>query len=298
MTLLEKINGLEVQGPVTLPSHGQKEWMEKRRAEKDAAFRLADEIALDCRTDREKLRGVLEKMARFPQYSAGNLLLIQAQKPDATYLADYSTWKDSGAFIRKGEQGINVIEAGGEYVKSDGSIGIRYNVKKIFDVSQIQNQNLIKDPDKEPMMLLKALIESSPCEIELKGSDIDPYLQVRFYKTDRQITVNRAGSPEEMFRELSREIAKALLSDNKDYEDLEQDTDFTAECASYVLCTRYGIEGDTKCFSALPEGFTGFDSSKVKAFLSRVRYTSGTLTQNIEKNLVKDLEKAEEMEAV
>ena len=51
----------------------------------------------------------LAAAARFHNYSFGNTLLILAQRPDATAVAGYQTWKSLGRQVNKGEKGIAIL---------------------------------------------------------------------------------------------------------------------------------------------------------------------------------------------
>jgi hypothetical protein len=57
----------------------------------------------------EALTQYLEVMARFRSYSFHNVLLIATQRPDASRVAGFNTWKSLGRFVRKGEKGIRII---------------------------------------------------------------------------------------------------------------------------------------------------------------------------------------------
>jgi len=48
-------------------------------------------------------------MSKFHDYSIGNLILIMLQKPDATRVAGFNTWKDLGRWVKKGEKGIAIL---------------------------------------------------------------------------------------------------------------------------------------------------------------------------------------------
>jgi antirestriction protein ArdC len=54
-------------------------------------------------------RRMLEVAARLPSYSPSNVLLIAVQRPDATRVAGYGTWKSLGRQVRKGEKGIAIL---------------------------------------------------------------------------------------------------------------------------------------------------------------------------------------------
>jgi DNA primase len=51
----------------------------------------------------------LDAAARFHTYSFRNVLLIQAQRPEATAVAGYETWKALGRQVSRGEPGIRIL---------------------------------------------------------------------------------------------------------------------------------------------------------------------------------------------
>ena len=57
----------------------------------------------------EKLREYLGAMARFHRYSWHNVMLIASQRPDATHVAGFNTWKHLGRFVKKGAKGIMIL---------------------------------------------------------------------------------------------------------------------------------------------------------------------------------------------
>ncbi len=57
----------------------------------------------------DKFRLFLGAMARFHDYSIGNLILIAIQKPDATHVAGFNTWKELGRWVKKSEKGIAIL---------------------------------------------------------------------------------------------------------------------------------------------------------------------------------------------
>lgn len=56
-----------------------------------------------------EFRNYLLAMSRFHRYSWGNQMLIWIQKPNATRIAGYNTWKDMGRYVKKGETGIAIL---------------------------------------------------------------------------------------------------------------------------------------------------------------------------------------------
>lgn len=57
----------------------------------------------------DRWRQMLIAAARFPTYSPSNVLLIAAQRPDATRVAGIRTWNNLGRRVIKGEHGIGIL---------------------------------------------------------------------------------------------------------------------------------------------------------------------------------------------
>ena len=60
--------------------------------------------------DSEKYQEYLRVMSKFYNYSFNNTLLIALQRPDATIIAGYNSWrKDFGRYVKKGEKAIKIF---------------------------------------------------------------------------------------------------------------------------------------------------------------------------------------------
>jgi len=57
----------------------------------------------------QRLVDYLKAMGKFHNYSLGNAILIGFQRPDATHVAGFRTWKRLGRHVKKGEHGITII---------------------------------------------------------------------------------------------------------------------------------------------------------------------------------------------
>ena len=51
----------------------------------------------------------LKTMSKFHNYSFNNVLLIALQKPEASLVAGYTTWKNLNRYVLKGEKGIRIL---------------------------------------------------------------------------------------------------------------------------------------------------------------------------------------------
>ena len=145
-------------------SFNKEEWAAQKKQERESAFAMIDETAQRMANDGSRFQSYLDVQARFDRYSVGNAVLITAQKADATQLSDFKGWKNNGVFIKKGESGIVLLEPGEEYTKEDGTVGVSYNSKKVFDISQttakVKDRPAMKRYER---LLLKAIIHNAPC---------------------------------------------------------------------------------------------------------------------------------------
>lgn len=113
----------------------KEEYAEKMKAEKEAVYQMADDTAKAIVSDPEKFKAFLDTQSRLDRYSAVNALLIFKQLPEASQLKNFDDWSKDNVKIQKGAKSISILEPV-EYAKRDGTTGISYNVKKVFDVSQ------------------------------------------------------------------------------------------------------------------------------------------------------------------
>ncbi len=97
----------------------------------------------------EELTRYLSMLAKFHKYSFGNVMLILSQRPDATHVAGFNTWKQMGRFVRQGEKGIVIIAPMAfrkqEKQPTDSDkpeTVLRFHGVYVFDVSQTDGQPL------------------------------------------------------------------------------------------------------------------------------------------------------------
>ncbi|MHB1698735.1 MAG: ArdC family protein [Acidobacteriaceae bacterium] len=101
----------------------------------------------------ETLAAYLAAMARFHNYSFGNIIAIARQKPDATRVAGYGTWREMGRFVKRGEKGIQILAPMiGFRRRADATeqepetkpqrVLIGFRVVHVFDVSQTEGVDL------------------------------------------------------------------------------------------------------------------------------------------------------------
>ena len=144
-------------------------WAAKKKAERDEVYALADATAEAVCADGGKFRDYLDVQAAFRNYSATNALLILATKPDARRLGDKDFWRDQGVYIKRQEfsRPIKIVESTGEYTRDDGSIGVSYNIKRVYDISQTTARTRAPQAvSHDARALLNALIYKRPAPVQ------------------------------------------------------------------------------------------------------------------------------------
>lgn len=256
----------------------KEKWVKRQQENRTQAYEML-ENATQKITNPDVFMSYLDVQSRFDRYSVSNALLVAYQMPEATRLCDSKTWKEQGAFIRKGESAIIILEPGKEFKRQDGSIGTNYNVKKIFDVSQTTAKQYPKTQKTYgERVLVRALVKQSPVPVEISDKVSEEVGTV--YQPDNKRILIRKGMPgDEIFRCLSREIAHAKL-DKGDYSREKCKT--AALAISFITCERFGIEPiPIKCNNL----FLGMDSKSIRKELSNIRSEANSITASIQKTL-------------
>lgn len=143
-------------------------------------------------TSGEEWAAMLEVAARFHRYSFRNTILIRIQRPDATRVAGFNTWKGLGRHVRRGEKGIAILapctyrrvsEPSGTIPAEseetgDAAQGVRvlrgFRVVHVFDVAQTDGEHDL--PDVAPELLAGAapegLFDALREQITARGFDV------------------------------------------------------------------------------------------------------------------------------
>lgn len=253
-------------------------WAAKKQAERENVYAMIDNYVHDMGVDGGVFQAYLDVQARFDLYSVSNAILIAAQCPEATKLADFDSWKASGVYVKRGQDAITILEPGREYKKDDGSRGVSYNVKKVFDISQTRaNQRPAPAVARDERLLLRALINDPVCQYVV-SSDLPENINVR-YEPERKILFVRPGlDAPTLFRGLAQELARAHM----DREGIDcESPDFVAYSVSYMLCKRNGVSVEGFSFDRLPESYSMMDAKALRAEVGVMRDVAGTITTNM-----------------
>ena len=260
----------------------KEDYAAKKQAEREALYQLVDDTAQYAVSCDDTFRLFLDVQAQFSRYSAVNSLLIMAQMPEATRLGGFDYWKARGGFIRSGQTGIAILEPGKEYEKEDGSTGVSYNIKKVFDASQVDTRKmqLTPPPQYDNRQLLKALINK--CPMRIRGVDELPNNTGATTTHEGDILVRKGLEFADTFRSIAYEMAQAELTTRLE---ISPNYAFAAYAATYILCAKYGVDTSDFDFASVDSVFAGMDAQEIKAELSQIHFAVDEITGRMAQNL-------------
>ena len=73
------------------------------------ARQIYDMQIRDVTTSEDKWKSILKLAGNLYRYEFDNILLIYAQRPQATLVADYDTWKKVDRYVMRGSKGIAIF---------------------------------------------------------------------------------------------------------------------------------------------------------------------------------------------
>ena len=253
-------------------------WAARKQAEREDVYAMIDTYTQDMGREGGLFQAYLDVQARFDLYSVSNAILIAAQCPEATKLADFDSWKASGVYVRRGEDAITILEPGKEYQRDDGSVGVSYNVRKVFDISQTRDtQRPASATVRDERLLLKALLNNAPCRFAI-SNELPEGINVTYEPKDHAIYVRQGLDATTIFRGLAQELARAHM----DRGGITcESPDFTAYSVSYMLCKRNGVSVEGFSFEHLPESYAGMNARVLRAEAGVMRDVAGSITADM-----------------
>lgn len=266
----------EQPAPQSNQSFDKEAWKQQKQEQREMVYSLIDDTAQTVAKDGTAFQKYLDVQSRFDRYSVANALLILAQKPDATRIADFDTWKEQGTYIRKKESGFFILEPGEEYQRDDGTVGISYNPKKMFDISQTGARKRETPSYPDDRTRIKALMDHAPVPIRI--SDTLPEGANALYLPEtREIHIRKGMDAGNIFRSLSQELAYAQM-DKGDGSYSRSNYVFHAYCVSYMLCKQYCVDTNGYRFDRAPKMLEGLKSQDIRNELSVIREAAGEIS--------------------
>ena len=285
--------------------------------------------------DSTRFKEYLQVMSKFHNYSFNNTLLIAMQKPDATFVAGYNSWKNLfGRQVARGAKGIKVLapspykikkevdkidpktnkpvtDKDGKPVKEETEITVpAFKVVSVFDVSQTEGKELptigvdeLTGDVEQYADFFKATEQASPVPVGFEK--IKSGAKGYYSQTDKRIAINEGMSELQNLKTLIHEIAHAKLHDidlnapAKEQADRpdRRTREVQAESIAYTVCQHYMLDTSDYSFAYVAEWSSGRELSELKASLETIRNTASELIKEIDKNFAELTQNKEQTQA-
>lgn len=269
----------------------------------------------------EKYQTFLATMAKFHKYSFNNTILIALQKPDATLVAGYTAWKTKfHRQVRKGEKGIQIIapvpvkeksakavheadlQAADAGVPEKEKIHQYFKAATVFDISQTEGAPLptigveeLSGQTENYSAMIDSLRALSP--VPVRFDEITSGAKGYFSQTEKEVVVKRDMSQLQTVKTLIHEIAHAVLHDRERLkaENLSKDRltkEVEAESVAFSVCTYFGLDTSEYSFPYIAGWSSSMEMNELKASMDTIRKTSGSIIEQMEKDLHREPERA------
>ncbi len=277
------------------------------RAERDTArdarlVQLHAQITagVQALADSDGWRAMLDTAAKFHRYSLGNQLLIAAQRPDATRVAGFTTWKALGRVVRKGERGIAILapcptrtpapatgtdaatgeDTGGQDTTEGGGVDpkatrragrARFRVAHVFDIAQTEGDPL---PEVAPVLLdgqaPAGLWDALTAQVHAHGYGVQRGAcgQANGYTdpTAGVVRVREDVTDAQAVKTLAHELAHIVCGHTTDlptYLTCRGRCEVEAESVAYIVTGAHGLDASSYTFGHVT-GWAGGNPDQVR----------------------------------
>ena len=260
----------------------------------------------------DQFRLFLSTMGKFHDYSIGNMILIMLQKPQATHVAGFNTWKELGRWVKSGEKGIAIFapvfppaatceKCGtrlprnakfcpkcGEEVNLGEEMAAtprHFRVVYVFDLSQTEGKPL---PEFEvPALTGEAneglfsqalgLAREQGLTVSFESkSEQDP--DIKGFYSDKLIWVrpeeSRAQQLKTLLHEMAHYYTEGVLGISR------KDAETIAESAAFAIGARFGFDSGVRSFPYV--AIWSRDKKVLEENLAAIRKVAGKMIEGLE----------------
>jgi antirestriction protein ArdC len=249
-----------------------------------------------------EFKEMLQFLGKFHNYSYQNSILIQLQKPDATYVAGYKQWqKKFNRHVKKGEKAISILapftykKKITEEKKVSGQLKeVEKEVKRmyfrpvnVFDVSQTEGDPLPKfdisvaDDYSRLYSILAEYTEFKKIILTLKMLPE----ALKGYSRGGEIVLNKILNQTEKAGVLVHELGHELLHQKDESELSKEVKEMEAEATAFVVMDHYGLDIKSDKYLALYK-----ESYDLKQSLKRIDNLSSEIINYCDDYLLKNNE--------
>lgn len=247
--------------------------------------------------DSDAWRDWLDVQSRFHSYSFGNCLLIRCQRPHATHVAGFHTWRRLGRTVRRGEKGIWILapitrrvvrepmdDAGQPH---STRVLCGFKTVPVFDIGQTDGPQLPLQPAERlqgeaPDRVYDGLVAvANDLGYVVSEAHLPGERNGDCSYAERRIRVEGSNATAHQVKTLVHELAHAMLHEGFADRYLAE---LEAESIAYVVCTSIGIDAGAYSFGYVASWAGGGDEAiaGIKAAATRIQRTADHILGSIE----------------
>ena len=254
----------------------------------------------------------LKTMSKFHNYSFNNVLLIALQKPEASLVAGYTTWKNLNRYVLKGEKGIRILapapikrETEREVIDPITNRTITETVERTIPLFKPTYVYDVSQTDGEPLKLSEILdLEGSVDGYEILKEAAERIAPVPvFYEKfsgeakgyfspgDEKIVIQNDLSELQTVKTLLHEVTHSILH-NKEKIKQEGPKDsktkeVEAESTAFTVCTHLGLDTSDYSFPYVGLWAGGMEMTELRKVIDGIRTTAADMIENLDHEIQK-----------
>lgn len=273
----------------------------------------------------EKYKAFLRFSSAFTNYSFNNTMLISLQKPDASYVAGYTTWSKLNRQVKKGSKGISifapiqvktnqVLEYDKEITDNDGKPlfnedgtamtetvekpikRLAFKAQSVFDITQTDGEpipslvtELQGENIEEKDVILRSVEKCTNAPISF--ADITTGSKGFYTISTHTITIKTGMSDLQTIKTALHEGAHALLHSNDETSALSirattNEREMQAESVAFMAASKLGLDTSEYSFPYIATWSDGKPIEHMKKHMEQIHAAASKLIDTITEELV------------
>lgn len=259
--------------------------------------------------------GYLSAMSKFHSYSYNNTLLIHLQKPNATYVSGFVSWKTMGRYVKKDEEGIrilapcpykttkymDIVDAETGQVKRDSQGNpmkekreityASFKAISIFDISQTAGKPLpelaeeLQGTIPDYTILMDSVKEIAPVPIRFESWDKSK--KGHYDLANKEIVIKSDMSELQTVKTAIHETAHSILHRDKEHIKDSGTMETEAESVAFIVCQHLGLDTSDYSFGYLAGWSSDKELLELKSSLQTIQRTAHEVIENLDREILK-----------
>jgi antirestriction protein ArdC len=244
-------------------------------------------------TTSDEWQRYLESQARFYKYSPNNVLLILAQRHNATQVASFNAWKRMGRWVKKGEKAIWIVAPMTYKVKDDEhqdddqrTVLRGFKWVSTFDISATDGTELpsvchLLSGDDPDGLLARLTAVADSIGFHVEDAELDGGVNGDCTHDLHRIRVGATNSPAQGVKTLAHELAHAILHSELYDRSLGE---LEAESTAFIVCRALQLDTSDYSFDYVATWAGGGDKAiaGITASCQRIQKAASTILRSFE----------------